>query len=76
MVEAKGVSSQANLLIFVKVHVGATLDIWSPYQGNGLQLTLCYFEKKYKERNIKGNSWAWKKCIIDERATHPPQRHP
>jgi hypothetical protein len=39
-------------------------------------LSLCYIERKYKERKIKGNSWAWKKCIADEGTTHPLQRHP
>jgi hypothetical protein len=55
MVEGKGVSSQANLLISVKVLVGDIVDIWSPCHGNGLQLALCYIEIKYKEIKIKGN---------------------
>jgi hypothetical protein len=76
MAEGKGVSSRANLLISVKVLVGDIVDIWSPRQGSGLQLALCYIERKYKEIKMKGNWWAWKKCIMDEGATDPPQKHP
>jgi hypothetical protein len=32
-------------------------------------LSLCYIERKYKERKIKGNGWAWKKCIANEGTT-------
>jgi hypothetical protein len=55
MDEGKGASSRANLLISMKVLVGDTTDIWSPHQGSGLQLTLFYIERKYKEGKIKGN---------------------
>jgi hypothetical protein len=53
MVEGKGVSSRANLLIFVKVLVGDSVDIWSPHQGSGLQLTLCYIERKIQRKKDK-----------------------
>ena len=75
MADGNGVSSRANLLISVKVLVGDSANIWSPCQGSGIQLTLFYIERKYKERKIKGNLWAWKKCIMDEGVAHPPQRH-
>jgi hypothetical protein len=60
MAEGKGVSSQANLLIFVKLLVGGIVDI----------------ERKYKERKIKGNRWAWKKCIYGQRCDTPSTKAP
>jgi hypothetical protein len=49
MVGGKGGSSRASLLISVKVVVGDTVDIWSPCERSGLQLTLCYIEKNTKK---------------------------
>jgi hypothetical protein len=76
MDERKGVSSRANLLISIR-YLWVTLPPPGHHaRAMTFNLSLCYYERKYKEKKIKGKLWAWKKCIADEGTTHPLQRHP
>jgi hypothetical protein len=53
MAERKGVSSQANLLIYTRC-LWVTLPSFGHHAGAmTFNISLCYNERKYKERKIK-----------------------